>query len=116
VNFVMRFLRPGLAVRRKIVKRIARREDLTLDGRAVQRRASLPAAPALIENAIRSAARIHGAGDEGAQILGGGLGAMGISEVEATPAPLGFDAALSRADVDLVAPAARVRAAPSWAL
>ena len=116
MNLVMRFPKPGKAVRRKIVERLARREKFTLDVKAVGKLASLPAAPALIENAIRSAAKIGGSGDDALQILGGGLKAMGFSEIAPPPAPIAFDASLSRADVDLSALAARIKAAPSKAL
>ncbi|MGO8739744.1 AAA family ATPase [Rhodoblastus sp.] len=116
MNLVMRFPKPGEAVRRKIVERLARREKFALDVEAVGKLASLPAAPALIENAIRSAAKIGGSGEEALQILGGGLKAMGFSEIAPAPAPIGFDPSLSRADVDLGALAARIKAAPSKAL
>jgi hypothetical protein len=98
------------------VERLARREKFTLDVKAVGKLASLPAAPALIENAIRSAAKIGGSGEDALQILGGGLKAMGFSEIAPAPAPIAFDPSLSRADVDLSALAARIKAAPSKAL
>ncbi len=116
MNLVMRFPKPGEAVRRKIVERLARRDKFTLDAREVGKIASLPAAPALIENAIRSAARIGGTGEEALQILGGGLKAMGFSDIAPAPAPIGFDPSLSSADVDLCALAAQIKAAPSRAL
>jgi SpoVK/Ycf46/Vps4 family AAA+-type ATPase len=116
MNLVMRFPQPGLAVRQKIVERLASRTKIDLDAKAASQIARLPAAPALIENAIRSAARIGGSGEEALQILGGGLKAMGYSEIAPPPASIAFDASLSRADVDLCALAARIKATPSKAL
>ena len=116
MNLVMRFPRPGLAVRQKIVERLASRTQFNLDAQAAGRIARLPAAPALIENAIRSAARIRGSGEEALQILGGGLKAMGYSEIAPPSAPIAFDPSLSRADVDLRVLAQKIKAAPSKAL
>ena len=116
MNLILRFPRPGLAVRQKIVERLVSRTPIELDAQALGQIARLPAAPALIENAIRSAARIGGSGEEALQILGGGLRAMGFSEIAPPPTPIAFDASLSRADVDLCALAARIKAAPSKAL
>jgi hypothetical protein len=116
MNLIIRFPRPGLAVRQKIIERLVSRTPIELDAQAIGRIALLPAAPALIENAIRSAARIGGSGEEALQILGGGLKAMGYSEVAPPPAPIAFDPSLSRADVDLCALAARIKGAPSKAL
>ncbi len=116
MNLVLRFPRPGKAVRGRIVERLATREKLFLDDRAVDRIASLRAAPALIENAIRSTARIRGSSEDALQILGSGLKAMGHHEISPAPEPIEFDASLSRADVDLCAMAAQIRAAPSRAL
>lgn len=116
MNLVVRFPKPSRAVRQKIVERLARRQQFQLDARSVAKIASLPAAPALIENAIRSAARIGGAGEEALHILGGGLKAMGVGEIAPPPAPIAFDPKLSRADVDLRALAEKIKAAPSKAL
>ncbi len=116
MNFVVRFPQPTEAVRRKIVERIARREKVGLEASTVARLASLPAAPALIENAIRSAGRIRGAGEEALAILSGSLRAMGQGEVAQSASPIGFDLSLCKADVDLAALTARIRNAPSKAL
>ena len=116
MNLIIRFPRPGLAVRHKIVERLISRTSFDLNAQTIGRIARLPAAPALIENAIRSAARIGGSGDEALQILGGGLKAMGYSEIAPAPAPIAFDASLSRADVDLCDLAKRIKGTPSKAL
>jgi SpoVK/Ycf46/Vps4 family AAA+-type ATPase len=116
MNLVVRFPRPGVAVRQRIVERVASRTSIDLDVKAIGQLARLPAAPALIENAILSAARMGGTGKEALQILGGGLKAMGFGEIAPPPAPIAFDPSLSRADVDLRALAAKIKAAPSKAL
>lgn len=116
MNLVVRFPRPGKAVRRKIVERLAVREKIVFDDHEVHRIAGLPAAPALIENAIRSTARICGSSEDALQILGSGLKAMGHDEIMPATEPIDFDPALSRADVDLRDLMARIKAAPSKCL
>jgi len=116
MNLVMRFPRPGLAVRKKMIERISDRAEFHLAADETAKLARLPAAPALIENAIRSAARIGGSGTDARQILECGLQAMGSREFAAAPTPLAFDPALSSADIDLVALAERAKAAPTKAL
>ncbi|MDI9849514.1 AAA family ATPase [Rhodoblastus sp. 17X3] len=116
MNLVIRFPKPGEAIRRTIVERVAARNDFALDQQAVGKLAHVPAAPALIENAISSAARIKGTGEDALKILDGGMKAMGHSPAPAAPTPIAFDAALNRADVDLWALAEKIKAAPSRAL
>jgi transitional endoplasmic reticulum ATPase len=116
MNLVMRFPKPSLAVRKKMIARISDRVAFRLDAGETAKLARLPAAPALIENAIRSAARIGGTGTEARQILECGLRAMGSREFAAVSTPLAFDPTLSSADVDLAALAQRARAAPTRAL
>jgi len=116
MNLVMRFPKPSLAVRKTMIARISNRAEFRLDADETLRLARLPAAPALIENAIRSAARIGGTGTEARQILESGLRAMGSRDFAHVPAPLAFDPTLSSADVDLADLAERVRAAPTRAL
>jgi len=113
MNLVIRFPRPGLSVRKKMIARISDRAEFRLAAEDTESLARLPAAPALIENAIRSAARIGGSGTEAQQILECGLRAMGLREFATSPAPLAFDPALSSADVDLSALAERARIAPT---
>jgi len=116
MNLVMRFPKPSLAVRKKMIERIAERAEFRFTANETTKLARLPAAPALIENAIRSAARIDGSGREAQQILECGLQAMGVRQITAAPTPLVFDPALSSADVDLVELAERARSAPTKAL
>jgi len=116
MNLVMRFPKPSLAVRKKMIERIAERAEFRFTANETAKLARLPAAPALIENAIRSAARIDGSGREAQQILECGLRAMGVRKITSAPTPLVFDPALSSADVDLVELAERARSAPTKAL
>ena len=117
MNLVVRFPQPTEAVRRKIVERIARREKVRLEASAVARLASLPAAPALIENAIRSAARIRGAGDEALAILGGSLRAMGPGRGRAgRPRRSASTSRSARRTSTSPTLTARIRNAPSKAL
>jgi transitional endoplasmic reticulum ATPase len=97
-------------------QRIAARAEFRLTAGETTKLARLPAAPALIENAIRSAARIEGSGKEAQQILECGLKAMGLQETALAFAPLAFDPALSSADVDLLELAGRVGGAATTAL
>jgi SpoVK/Ycf46/Vps4 family AAA+-type ATPase len=116
MNLVMRFPKPSLSVRKKMIERIAERAEFRFAASEAAKLARLPAAPALIENAIRSAARIDGSGREAQQILECGLQAMGVREIMAAPAPLAFDPALSSADVNLMDLADRAMTAPTKAL
>ena len=116
MNLVMRFPQPSLAVRKKIIAHISDRAEFRLDADETAKLARLPAAPALIENAICSAARIDGSGKEARQILECGLQAMGSREFGAVPTPLAFDPTLSSADVNLAELAERARAASTKAL
>jgi hypothetical protein len=56
MNLVMRFPRPDVAVQERIVEPVASRAKFNLETTASGQLALLPAAPALIENAILSAA------------------------------------------------------------
>jgi transitional endoplasmic reticulum ATPase len=116
MNLVMRFPKPSLAVRKRMIARISDRAEFSLNADETAKLARLPAAPALIENAIRSAARTGGSGKEAQQILECGLQAMGSRESAAIPTLLTFDPTLSSAEVNLAELAERVRAAPTKAL
>ena len=105
-----------MAVRQRIVERVASRAKFDLDATAIGQLARLPAAPALIENAILSAARMRGSGEEALQILGGGMKAMGYSEI-APPPRRSASTPRSAAPTSTCAPWPRgSRAAPSKAL
>jgi transitional endoplasmic reticulum ATPase len=115
MNLALRFARPSLAVRKAMVERIAHdlRFPLGASGGEI---AQMPAPPALIENAIRSAATFNGSADDATLILKSGLRALGGQEKAKAPAPIAFDPLLSAADVDLAALAAQVVRTRSRAL
>jgi transitional endoplasmic reticulum ATPase len=102
-------------VRKAMVERIANDLRFSLSASAGDI-AQMPAPPALIENAIRSAAAIDGSANDAAVILKSGLRALGVREKAKAPAPIAFDPLLSAADVDLAALAAQVVRARSRAL
>ena len=101
MNLALRFARPGLALRKTIVARIAKGASFPLDGNSALDLARSPAAPALIENAILSAAQIKGSPSDAKTILRSSLCALGLRERSGPAAPIAFDPTLSSADVDL---------------
>ena len=116
MNLVLRFVRPSLSVRKNMVERIARGAGFRLDASSVLDLARAPAAPALFENAIRSAALIKGSADDARKILEGGLQALGVRTPPRAPTPIDFDPTLSCADVDLATLADQIVRSPSRAL
>jgi transitional endoplasmic reticulum ATPase len=80
MNLVLRFAKPSLAVRKRMVERIASGSGYRLNANAVVDLARAPAAAAMIENAIRAAATIKGSADDARKILGSGLHALGVRE------------------------------------
>jgi AAA+ superfamily predicted ATPase len=116
MNLVLRFSNPGLPVRRKMVERIAERVAFRLDGEATNKLARMPAAPALMENAIMASARIGGGSAEALTILESSLSALGVRKAIAAPAPIAFDPTLSAADIDLAALSDQIVRSPSRAL
>ena len=116
MSLALRFPKPQLSVRKAMVARIAKSYRLRLDEASALLLARARASPALIDNAIRSAARIGGSAGDAARILHGGLRALGRAEPLRAPMPMRFDPALSSADVDLVALADQVTQSRSLAL
>jgi len=116
MNLVVRFAAPGLAVRKRMVDRIADNLAFKADDCERLTLARLPAPPALIENAIRSARRIDGGAEAARSILRAGLSALGGREVAAAPSPMAFDPGLSSADCDLLQLADGVTRAKTRAL
>ena len=116
MNLALRFPKPTLSVRRTMVARIARAVDFRLDESAALELARSPAPPALIENAIRSAAQIRGSASDARVILDAGLRALGRRRAPTAEAPIPFDPALSSADVDLARLADQVARSRSRAL
>jgi transitional endoplasmic reticulum ATPase len=116
MSLALRFPKPQLSVRRAAVVRIAKSHRLRLDEASTLLLAGARASPALIDNAIRSAARIGGSARDAACILNGGLRALGQPPPSYPPAPMQFDPALSSADVDLLALADQFAQSRSLAL
>src|SRR5271165_1405574 len=102
VNLVLRFPKPALSVRKRIVSRISKSLCFPLDEASALELAGASASPALIENAIRSAAQFGGSAGEAGTILESSLYALGQRKIERAQSPIAFDPALSSADVDLV--------------
>jgi len=101
MTLALRFSKPTLSVRKAMVARIAKGADFRLDESAALELARTPAPPALIENAILSAARIQGSAIDARRILESSLRALGRSETPKASGPIPFDPKLSSADVDL---------------
>ena len=116
MNLVLRFPKPALSVRKRIVSRIAKSERFPLDEASALELAGASASPAFIENAIRSAAQIGGSPSEAVTILESCLYALGRRTIQRAPSPIKFDPALSSADLDLVKLADQVARAPVRAL
>jgi transitional endoplasmic reticulum ATPase len=102
MNLVVRFPKPALSVRKRIVSRISKSERFLLDEASALELAGASASPAVIENAIRSAAQIGGSPSDAVTILESCLYALGRRKIQRAPSPIKFDPALSSADVDLV--------------
>jgi transitional endoplasmic reticulum ATPase len=83
---------------------------------ALSELARTPAPPALIENAILSAAHIRGSVRDACKILDSGLRALGRRDAPTESAPIRFDPTLSSADVDLARLADQVASSPARAL
>ena len=116
MSLVLRFPKPALSVRRRIISRIAKSMRFPLDGVSALELAGASASPALIENAIRSAAKIGGSACEAVTILESSLYALGWRKTHRAPSPIEFDPELSSADVDLVKLADQVAGARSCVL
>jgi transitional endoplasmic reticulum ATPase len=115
-NLVLRFPKPSFDVRKTMVARIAKSADFRLNDTALEELAGKPAPPALIENAIRSAALIRGSVRDACNILDSGLRALGRREAPTNSSPIRFDPTLSSADVDLARLADQVARSPVSAL
>jgi hypothetical protein len=72
MDLALEFPRPPRPIRERMVKQHACKQHLALNADAIARLAALPAAPALIGSAIRSAKRVGGGAEE-AQAIGIGL-------------------------------------------
>ena len=116
MNLALRFPRPRLSIRKAMVARIAKGHGMRMDDASADTLARARAAPALIENAIRSAAQFGGSAHGAAIILSAGLRALVQTKSPQAPTPIPFDPALSSADVDLAVLAERIARSDSHAL
>jgi transitional endoplasmic reticulum ATPase len=116
MSLALRFSKPTLSVRKTMVARIAKSADFRLNETALLELARTPAPPALIENAIRSAAYIRGSAGDARTILDSGLRALGRRDAPTESAPFRFDPMLTSADVDLTRLADQVARSPARAL
>jgi transitional endoplasmic reticulum ATPase len=116
MSLVIRFSTPNVAVRKTVVRRIAKRANFRLAEDSVLALSQSRAHPALIENALRSTAVFGGSPANAIKILDSNLQALGIRKPPAASAPLSFDPTLSAADVDLARLADQVVRSPSHAL
>jgi transitional endoplasmic reticulum ATPase len=116
MSLVLRFPKPTLSVRRRIVSRIAKSICFPLDGASTLELAGANASPALFENAIRTASKIGGSASVAMAILESSLHGLGWRKTHRPPSPIQFDPALSSADVDLVKLADQVAGARSRSL
>lgn len=117
-SLAIEFPQPPLAIRRRIVDRHAKRAGLKLSDSEREGLAALPAAPAVIGNAIR-AGRNAGAGAGGALAIASGIvNAIAGRPCRGVALPPVYDPALARADTDLADLADRLVASPSrrWSL
>ena len=116
MNLALRFPRPRLSVRKAMVARIAKDRGMRMDDASAHSLARARAAPALIDNAIRSAAQCGGSARDAAIILSAGLRALVRAEPLHAPTPIPFDPALSSADIDLAMLVERIVRSNSHAL
>lgn len=118
MSAAVEFPRPPLPVRKRVVRRHAKKSRLSLTQEEVDRLAHLPAAPALLSNAVQSAKRIGGGVDE-AWLIGEGLVTV-MAGRPPTPfkLPPVYAPELAAADTDLEALAQRLSAGEdqTWSL
>lgn len=118
MSLAIEFPTPPRGVRRRVVERHARKSRLKLAGQELDRLASMPAAPAVLGNALASA-KAAGGGASEALTIGEGLLAVISGEVPVQEVlPPCYDPALAVADTDLDALASRLErsADPRWSL
>jgi len=113
----IRFPKPGRAVRRRLVERIAARRNLRLKPAALDQLADIDVAPAIIDGAVRVAKLTNGreqavafAATSIQRVISGPVAAPSL------PSAIAFDPALSSADQDLVRLAHRVSQAGELAI
>ena len=116
MSLALRFPKPSLSVRKTMVARIAKQRGLSLERNRPLGTRTNACPPALIENAIRSAAHVRGSASDARAILGSALRALGRRDVPTKSASIRFDPTLSSADVDLARLADQVARSSSRAL
>jgi len=114
MSYALRFAPPGRQVRETIVARAARKTRLRLDAHHRAALAQLEASPGVLANALR-AAHLTGDGEVALACARSALRAL-HGETPQAPQPFAFDTAFARADTDLTALAAQVKAAGVGAL
>lgn len=118
MSLAIEFPMPPRGVRRRVVERHARKTRLKLAGQDLDQLASLPAAPAIVGNALASA-KTAGGGASEALTIGRGLLAVVSGQLPGPDElPHCYDPALAVADTDLDALASRLErsADPRWSL
>ena len=116
MSLTIRFPTPPRSVRQRIVERTARRLKLRLSPDATRLVSEVDVAPAIIENALRTAKRVGGGAQTAIAVARSAQQAMGTQGTKPPIAGLRFDPALSTADVDLTSFADKVSLARSPAL
>jgi transitional endoplasmic reticulum ATPase len=116
MKLAMRFSKPSLAIRTKMVGRIASSANFPIDENSADELARMPGSPGFLENAIRSAAKINGTPTDARRIFESSLSAIGGKAVAQAPAPITFDPCLSAADTNLAVLADRIVRSKSPAL
>ena len=108
---------PPPAVRRRVVERAAVAAGVELSEASVHAAAAVPAAPAVLANAVAAAA-LAGTPDMAREVALGLNAALGAAERAVPSRPAVYDPALAQADRDLAALADQLAGAPSrnWAL
>ena len=103
MTYVLRFPAPSRAVRTRIVDEIARRQRVVIDDQHRSALAALDASPAVFAHALRTS-RLAGRGGSAAlDCARATLRVLGDAAPPQAPQPIAFDAALLRADADLIA-------------
>jgi transitional endoplasmic reticulum ATPase len=109
---------PPAPVRANVVKRAAQKAGVTLTPLEIATVAALPAAPAVLANAVEVARLSGGGGKSVVQAAQGILSALGMRTPACASLPTAYDAALAHADRDLDVLAGQLAASPQrgWSL
>jgi SpoVK/Ycf46/Vps4 family AAA+-type ATPase len=118
MSLAIEFPLPPRSVRRRVVERHARAARLKLAQPEIDRLASIPAAPAVIFNALASAKAAGGGAKEALAISEGLVAVISGEQPHLDVLPPCYDPALAYADADLDALAGRLERAsdPAWSL